>query len=152
MTVHGLRTYCARTVSSSPRRRSPSVPVRMIRPGIRLSSEETSTVSGSRRIIPNTYSTGVKDTESVRLLTSDLLPMGLELPDIPVLHVDCEPAIAVANGGSTRSRTKNIDFKIWLCRDYVARKLVRLIYVPMNQQIADFFHQADCRAWAVCAV
>ena len=52
VTAHGLRTYCARTVSSSPRRRSPSVPVRMIRPGIR----GTSTVSGSRRIIPNSLS------------------------------------------------------------------------------------------------
>ena len=87
------------------------------------------------------YSTGVKDMESVRLLIRDLLPMGLVLPDIPVLHVDCEPAIAVANGGSTRSRTKHwhIDFKIWLCRDYVARKLVQLVYVPTDQQIADFF-------------
>ena len=85
------------------------------------------------------YSTGVKDMESVHLLIRDLLPMGLVLPDIPVLHVDCEPAIAVANGGSTRSRTKHIDFKIWLCRDYVARKLVQLVYVPTDQQIADFF-------------
>ena len=54
VTVHGLRTYCARTVSSSPRRRSPSVPVRMIRPGIRVVVGGTSTVSGSRWIIPNT--------------------------------------------------------------------------------------------------
>ena len=48
-----LRTYCARTVSSSPRRRSPSVPVRMIWPGIRVKVGGTSTVSGYRRIIPN---------------------------------------------------------------------------------------------------
>ena len=54
VTAHGLRTYCARTVSSSPRRRSPSVPVRMIRPDIRVVVGGTSTVSGSRRIIPNT--------------------------------------------------------------------------------------------------
>ena len=53
VTAHGLRTYSARTVSSSPRRRSPSVPVRMIRPGIRVVVGGTSTVSGSRRIIPN---------------------------------------------------------------------------------------------------
>ena len=53
VTAHGLRTYCALTVSNSPRRRSPSVPVRMIRPGIRVVVGGTSTVSGSRRIIPN---------------------------------------------------------------------------------------------------
>ena len=44
VTAHGLCTYYARTVSSSPRRRSPSVPVRMILPCIRVvvggSSEE----------------------------------------------------------------------------------------------------------------
>ena len=71
--------------------------------------------------------------ETVRLLIRDLLQTGLEVPDIPFLHVDCKPAIAVANGGSTRSETKQIDFKIWLCRDYVARKLVQqplqLIYL-----------------------
>ena len=72
----------------------------------------------------------MKDKESVRLLIRELLPMGLELPDIPVLHVDCELAVAVANGGTTLSRTKHTDFKIWLCRGYVARKLVQLIYVP----------------------
>ena len=54
VTTHGLRTYCTRTVSSNPRRRSPSVTVRMIRPGIRVVVGGTNTVSGSRRIIPNT--------------------------------------------------------------------------------------------------
>ena len=53
VTAHGLCTYYARTVSSSPRRRSPSVPVLMIRPGIRVVVGGTSTVSGSRQIIPN---------------------------------------------------------------------------------------------------
>ena len=64
----------------------------------------------------------ILQVESVQLLISDLLPMGLELPDIPVLDVDCEPAVAVANNGSTRFRTKHIDFKIWLCREHVAQK------------------------------
>jgi hypothetical protein len=76
--------------------------------------------------------------EYVRLLICDLHALGLELPAIPTLFVDCEPAIAVAKGGSTRSRTKHIDFKIWLCRDYVSRERVQLVYVPTFQQIADF--------------
>ena len=51
VTAHGPRT----DADSSPRRCSPSVPVpvRMIRPGIRVVVGGTSTVSGSRRIIPN---------------------------------------------------------------------------------------------------
>ena len=82
---------------------------------------------------------GVKDMESIRLLIRDLSALGIDLPETPTLFVDCEPAIAVANGASTRSRTKHIDFKIWLCRDYVARRVVQLTYVPTAQQIADFF-------------
>ena len=85
------------------------------------------------------YSTGVKDMEYVRLLIRDLAGLGLDLPAIPTMYVDCEPAIAVAKGASTRSRTKHIDFKIWLCRDYVRRELVQLVYVPTDLQIADFF-------------
>ena len=82
---------------------------------------------------------GVKDMESVRLLIRDLCPFGVDLPEIPTLFVDCEPVIAVANGASTRSCTKHIDFKVWLCRDYVGRKVVQLTYVPTAMQIADFF-------------
>ena len=85
------------------------------------------------------YSTAVKDMEYVRLLIRDLAGLGLELPTIPTLYADCEPAIAVAKGVSTRSRTKHIDFKIWLCRDYVRRELVQLVYMPTDLQIADFF-------------
>ena len=85
------------------------------------------------------YSAGVKDMESVRLLIRDLCPFGVDLPEIPTLFVDCEPVIAVANGASTRSCTKHIDFKVWLCRDYVGRKVVQLTYVPTAMQIADFF-------------
>ena len=77
--------------------------------------------------------------EYVRLLIRDLAGLGLDLPTIPTLYADCEPAIAVAKGASTRSRTKHIDFKIWLCRDYVRRELVQLVYVPTDLQIADFF-------------
>ena len=87
------------------------------------------------------YSTGVKDMEYVRLLIRDLAGLGLDLPAIPTMYVDCEPAIAVAKDASTRSCTnlKYIDFKIWLCRDYVCPGLVQLVYVPTDLQIANFF-------------
>ena len=76
--------------------------------------------------------------EYVRLLIRDLAGLGLDLPTIPTLYADCEPAIAVAKGASTRSRTRHIDFEIWLCRDYVRRELVQLVYVPTDLQIAVF--------------
>ena len=53
------------------------------------------------------YATGVKDMEYVRLLIRDLSALGIDLPVIPTLLVDCAPAIAVANGASTKSRTKH---------------------------------------------
>jgi hypothetical protein len=77
--------------------------------------------------------------EYVSLLIRDLSALGIHLPVIPTLLVDCAPAIAVANGASTRSRTRHIDFKVWLCRDYVSQKVIQLTYVPTAQQIADFF-------------
>ena len=58
------------------------------------------------------YSAGVKDMEYVRLLIRDLAGLGLDLPTIPTLYADCEPAIAVAKGASTSSRTRHIDFEI----------------------------------------
>ena len=72
----------------------------------------------------------------------DLSALGIVLPDIASLLVDCAHAIAVANGASrpsTRSRTKHIDFKVWLCRGYVSPKVIQLAYIPTAQQIADFF-------------
>ena len=63
VTAHGV-TDCARTVSSSLKRRSPSVPVLMIWPGIRVVVGGTSTVSGSRQIIPNTPSDPEEGLES----------------------------------------------------------------------------------------
>ena len=74
--ISWLRTDCARTVSSSPRRRSPSVPVRMIRPGIRVVVGGSSTVSGSLRIIPNTPPDPEEGLESWR--RRDTPPLTLE--------------------------------------------------------------------------
>ena len=51
VTVHGR-------LSSRPKGRADSVPVRRIRPGIRVVLGGTSTVSGSRRLIPNTATSG----------------------------------------------------------------------------------------------
>jgi hypothetical protein len=42
------------------------------------------------------YSAGVNDMEYVRLLIRDLSAIGIDLPVIPTLLVDCAPAIAVA--------------------------------------------------------
>jgi hypothetical protein len=94
------------------------------------------------------YAADVKDMEFVCLLICDLSVLGIDLPNIPTLLVDCAPAFAVANGHSTRSRssrTKYTDVKVWLCRNYVSWKEIQLAYVPTAQQIADFFHRA---AWA----
>uniref|UniRef100_A0A7S0MSU5 Reverse transcriptase Ty1/copia-type domain-containing protein n=1 Tax=Cryptomonas curvata TaxID=233186 RepID=A0A7S0MSU5_9CRYP len=84
------------------------------------------------------YSSGAKDIEYVRLLLRDLLLF----PDdalAPAMLVDSEPAIAVSQGPTQRSRTKHIDFTLALCRDYVMRGRVRLEYCSTSAQIADMF-------------
>ena len=84
------------------------------------------------------YSSGVKDVEYIRLLLRDLLIFDKDTV-APTMLVDSEPAITVAQGPSQRSRTKHIDFTIALCRDYVCRGLVQLVYTPTDKQIADMF-------------
>ena len=84
------------------------------------------------------YSSGVKDVEYVRLLLRDLLLFPDDAP-APTMLVDSEPAIAVSQGPTQRSRTKHIDFTLALCRDYVMRGRVRLEYCPTSAQIADMF-------------
>ena len=65
--------------------------------------------------------------------------MGIELFKIPILRVDNQPAITVSLGPSNRSRTTHIDFTQAVCRDYVARNLIDLQYVPTVDQLADIW-------------
>ncbi len=51
------------------------------------------------------------------------------------------PGIAVDKGAPERLRTKHIEFEIWICRDYVCRESVQLVYVHTDLQIADFFRK-----------
>jgi hypothetical protein len=91
--------------------------------------------------------------EFVCLLICDLRALGIDLPNIPTLLVDCAPAFAVANGHSTRSRsskTKYTDVKVWLRRNYVSWKEIQLAYVP-TALLGDFFHQAAW-AWSLCCL
>ena len=53
--------------------------------------------------------------------------------------VDSEPAMAVSQGPTQRSRTKHVDFTMALCRDYVMRGRVRLEHCFTSAQIADMF-------------
>ena len=46
--------------------------------------------------------------------------------------------MSVAQGFSTRSYSKHIIFKIWLCWDYVHRGLVQFVRLPTDLQIVDF--------------
>jgi hypothetical protein len=84
------------------------------------------------------YSSGVKDIEYVRLLLRDLLLFPADAPAPPML-VDSEPAMAMSQGPTQRSRTKHIDFTLAVCRDYVMRGRVRLEYCSTSAQIADMF-------------
>ena len=85
-------------------------------------------------------SSGVKDTEYVRLLLRDLLLLPDDAPAPPIL-VDSEPAMVVSQGPTQRSRLKHIEFTLALsrCRDYVMRRRVRFEYCSNSAQIDTMF-------------
>ena len=81
------------------------------------------------------YSTAIQEIEAVRLLLRDF---GLSFTQIPLL-VDNQPAISIAAGTTSRSRSRHIDFKAHLCRDFVNRGIITLQYVSTDDQLADIF-------------
>ena len=84
------------------------------------------------------YSTAVKDLEYLRLLLRDLLIFPDDAP-APTMFVDSEPAMAISQGPTHRSRTKHIDFTKALLRDYVQRGRVVPEHCPTDSQIADIW-------------
>jgi len=51
--------------------------------------------------------------------------------------VDSEPAMAMSQGPTHRSRTKHIDFTMALARDYIQRGRAVMEHCPTAEQIAD---------------
>ena len=108
--AHGLQV-----VSSSPRGRSPWVPVLMIWPGIRVVVGGISTISGSRQIIPNTPPDPVEGLEFWRERIPPLTLEGRRLkiagPVVIALHV-------VVRDGARRRKIPARSIAI--ARDHVA--------------------------------
>ena len=55
------------------------------------------------------------------------------------MFVDSEPAIAISQGPTHRSRTKHIDFSKALLRDYIQRGRAVMEHCPTGEQIADMW-------------
>jgi hypothetical protein len=53
--------------------------------------------------------------------------------------VDSEPAMAVSQGPTNRSRTKHIDFTMALARDYIQRRRAVMEHCPTAEQITDMW-------------
>jgi len=84
------------------------------------------------------YSSAVKDLEYVRLLLRDLHLFPDDATP-PTMLVDSEPAIAMSQGPTHRSRTKHIDFTLALARDYIQRGRAIMEHCPTAEQIADMW-------------
>ena len=83
-------------------------------------------------------SAAVKDLEYVRLLLRDLRLFPDDAPP-PTMFVDSEPAMAISQGPTNRSRTKHIDFSKALFRDYVQRGRAVPEHCPTAEQVADMW-------------
>merc|ERR1712212_1155612 len=55
------------------------------------------------------------------------------------LHVDNKGAIALAKNPVHHQRSKHIDIRYHFIRSEVEKKIVNLVYVPSNDNIADIF-------------
>lgn len=55
------------------------------------------------------------------------------------LHVDNKGAIALSKNPVNHQRSKHIDIKFHFIRSEIENKIVNLIYVPSDQNIADLF-------------
>jgi hypothetical protein len=84
------------------------------------------------------YSSAVKDLEYVRLLLRDLRLFPDDASP-PTMLVDSEPAMAMSQGPTHRSRTKHIDFTMALARDYIQRGRAVMDYCPTAEQVADMW-------------
>ena len=72
----------------------------------------------------------------MRLLLRD---MGIVCTAVPILRVDNQPAIRIAAGTTSWSKSRHIDYKVHLCGDFVTRGLIDLKYIATTDQLADFF-------------
>jgi hypothetical protein len=84
------------------------------------------------------YSSAVKDLEYVRLLLRDLRLFPDDASP-PTMLVDSEPAMAMSQGPTHRSRTKHIDFTMALARDYIQRGRAVMEHCPTAEQVADMW-------------
>jgi hypothetical protein len=59
-----------------------------------------------------------------------------------ILHVDNQPAIAAANGGGSFEKLKHIRIRHYQLEEAVTEKLIRLQYVPTQDNVADIYTKA----------
>ena len=58
------------------------------------------------------------------------------------LHVDNSTAVGLANDTLKIARSKSIDMKFHWLRDRLRQGLIRVVYIPGERQLADFFTKA----------
>ena len=56
-----------------------------------------------------------------------------------VMHCDNQAALAIIKNPICSSKTKHVELRYHLVRDYVTRKLLKFQYIPTEENIADIF-------------
>ena len=55
------------------------------------------------------------------------------------MHCDNQAALAIIKNPICSSKTKHVELRYHLVRDYVTRKLLKFQYIPTEENIADIF-------------
>jgi len=68
------------------------------------------------------------------------LNLGYKIP-IPIILIDNQSAIKLANNPKFYKRSKHIDLIYYFTRQVIADNKVNILYIPTKEQIADFLTQ-----------
>jgi hypothetical protein len=98
-------------------------------PTVSTSSTEAEYISGSDACREGLYFRNL-----VNELITVILPIGA--------HLDNIGAGCIAQNSVNNGRTKHIDIKYHMIRDWIAKKVFELFYVESNKNLADIFTKA----------
>ena len=82
------------------------------------------------------YMAACSATQEAKFLRNILDDLGMAQPPT-VIFEDNQPAIHIAENRLTSQRSKHIDIKYHFIREAITDHIIKLVYVPTHDQLAD---------------
>ena len=88
------------------------------------------------------YGAAYKTSRQIIWLRQVAAALGHPQPTSTTLHVDNTTSVGLANDTLKIARSKAIDMRFHWLRDRVRQDQIKVIYIPGERQLADFFTKA----------